>query len=130
MVYQYSWKPVVCINADAQAVGEELRELEESLGRSPENKDVIQLAKDPKRELHKAFEWDPGLALSKLHVMQARHIMASIIYETIEDNDGEVLVEDVRVYENIRSESGREYVNTVDMIDNDMLCQKVIGEVK
>ena len=101
-----SWHP----RADAQKIGEEL----ESLGESPDPAGIVELASNPKTELHKCFEWDSKTAAQKYREYQARNIVnhLTVTYVTREG----VTIEGVPAYVSVMrtqedESSERGYVN-------------------
>ena len=70
---------------DAQACYDEVQ----TLGESYTPHQVLDLARNPKTELHKCFDWDDSSAAEKWRVQQARFICKSftVVIETSEDKE-------------------------------------------
>ncbi len=70
---------------DAQACYDEVQ----TLGESYTPHQVLDLARDPKTELHKCFDWDDSSAAEKWRLEQARQVCKSftVVIETSEDQE-------------------------------------------
>lgn len=112
----YRWTNVY-FNADANKVGKELEELENSLD-SLDTKNIVNFAKDEKSELHKCFEWDDKVAGEKYRLQQANQILTSIsIVSKEEDSKPEV----VRAFVNIKDseDNERKFKNIAKVLENE-----------
>ena len=66
--------------ADASKVYEEIN----SIGDTYTPKDIVNLARDEKTELHKLFDWDDSVAAERWRETQARYIVRCICVDTNE----------------------------------------------
>lgn len=71
--------------ADAQKCFDEVQ----TLGEEYTPHEVLDLARDPKTELHKCFDWDDSSAAEKWRIQQARFVCNSFTV-VIETTEGEV----------------------------------------
>lgn len=74
-------------SADAQAVGERLVKLTKEHGGEIKPKDVVDDARPMTSPLHKHFDWDDSTAAEKYRIVQARHLMGSIVEVTYEKGE-------------------------------------------
>lgn len=73
--------------ADAQKCFDEVQ----TLGEEYTPHEVLDLARDPKTELHKCFDWDDSSAAEKWRVQQARFVCSSftVVVETTKGEEKE-----------------------------------------
>ena len=73
----YQFKPLSCIKADAQAVGEVCARLDEEGRLTPEN--LLEESRDEDAPLHDHIEWDDTVAAEKYRVSQCAHVIRCIV---------------------------------------------------
>lgn len=61
--------------ADAQKCAEEIR----AIGDEVRAEQVLDLARDESKELHKCFEWDDTIAAEKYRMVQARRVISMLV---------------------------------------------------
>lgn len=81
MVFQ--WKSGARIKIPAQAAGERVESLRETLGRGVTPADVLADARSQASPFHGAFVWDDSLAAEQHRLMQAGHILRCLVYVRI-----------------------------------------------
>lgn len=121
---EYSWK--FNINADAQAVGEEIEKLEVAGEVTPTV--LLEYAEEnPDSEVHKCFEWDDTEAARKFRMVQASQILCSISFIVKEEP-----VQKQRVYVNIRTskEGVKKFKNIKDVLEDDSEYQQLVERAK
>jgi len=84
----YKFKPMSCISADAQAVGEVCERLETEGRLTPE--DLLEESRDDEAPLHDYIEWDDSVAAEKYRVRQCAHVIRSII-TVVEHKESEIV---------------------------------------
>lgn len=109
----YKWTMTGLYKGDANKVGRELEEIENSSELT--NVNVLEFAKENKNsELHKCFEWNDTVAGQKYRLIQASKILQDI---TIVINEVE---ETTKAFVNIKTkEETRVFKNIVSVIEND-----------
>ena len=86
-----TWKTGLYAHADAQKVADELL----TLGKEFKPSDVVEMAKNPKTESHKCFEWDDQKAADKYRLSQARILVCNLVYTEPETKEN---TEPIRVF--------------------------------
>lgn len=66
----------------------------EEIGDNPTPQSVLEIAKNPKSELHKCFDWDDTSAAEKFRLIQARQMIQSFVIKGTEKTD-----EPIRAYQ-------------------------------
>ena len=81
---EYSWS-LDLYHVDANAVGAELEEIQETNELTPES--VVEYAKDRRTTLNGLFEWNNEVAGHKWRLQQARKILNNITVEIVGKNN-------------------------------------------
>jgi hypothetical protein len=81
----HTWKAGSCISIDPERAYDEMSSLSEL---TPQN--VLDLARNEKTELHRAFEWDDAIAGEKYRLTQARHLIQCIVVRQNKDDKEDV----------------------------------------
>jgi hypothetical protein len=128
MVFQ--WKDGARQSADADLVGHEIAEI----GKEITPQDVVEYAKDKKRELYKCFEWDDTEAAMEYRLSQARDVIGALVFVE-EGEDGEAEEKQIRFYENVRvpcgdGDSRRAYVPITKALKDDGLRVQVFARLE
>ena len=80
----YQWRPATKIRANAQAAGEQMEHLNETVGLTPKN--LLDANRNPDAPLYGEFDWNDETAAEKYRLSQASHIIRSI---AVQKTDGE-----------------------------------------
>ena len=113
--------------ADAQKVAEEVYEL----GEHPTTEEILEMAKDERKEIHTLIEWDDTKAAGKYRLQQVRHIMHDLqIVEIGLNNDKkpEKIGVPMRLYHSLEGEKGYRPITTI--IQDANLHQKLLMTAK
>jgi len=124
MVY---WKEsYVHQDADAEKVFQELETLDK---KTPTN--IVALASKKRSELHKCFTWEDGAAAEAWRLQEARFLSNHLVieYDVVLENKTPVRIV-INALTNVIKEDGRQYVKTTDGLDNEVLREMIISEVK
>lgn len=125
---RYLWKNGSHLKGDSDAVGHELRRIEDQAGVLVPG-DVVHQSEGLQSILHSFFEWDDGIAGNLYREDQARHLLRSIVVEIEQGPGVEPLL--VRAFHAVvtseDSENGREYVNSVRIWSEPDLRQQVLA---
>lgn len=92
-------------NADAQKVAEEIY----ALGEHPETAEILDMARDEKKEIHKLIEWDDTKAAEKYRLKQVGEVMHDLQIVEIGLNKEKKPVRigvPLRMYHNLKGETG------------------------
>ena len=84
----YEFKPMSCINADPQAVGEVCERLDEEGRLTPE--DLLEESRDEDAPLHDYIEWDDSVAAEKYRIRQCAHVIRCIV-TVVEHEESEIV---------------------------------------
>ena len=121
-----SWRPDAdkfYKNADAQKVAEEIL----SLGDHAETKEILDMARDKKTEIHKLIEWRDDIAAEKYRLEQVRHIQKDLQIVAIGLNKKQPtkkLEVPVRMFFNLHGETG--YRPTPVIVQDEDLHKKLL----
>lgn len=80
---KFQWKDGSRIRIPAQAAGERIESLRETLGRGVTPADVLADARSASSPLHSAFEWNDDQAAEQHRLMQAGHLLRCLVYVRI-----------------------------------------------
>jgi len=104
-------------------------ELEKIDIRTPAN--IVAAAKNKKSIMHNCFTWEETKAAEAWRLFEAKafvnHLVVSYSVLTEKNENAEVTV---NVYTSIPKEEGRQYVRTSDGIDNEVLKEMILSEVR
>lgn len=79
-----NWKVAGIFKADASKVAQEISDL----GKECTTKDIVNIARNSRSELHKCFEWDDSVAGERYREIQAQQILRSlVISKQVEDKE-------------------------------------------
>ncbi len=107
--------------ADAQKCYDEVQ----TLGESYTPRDVLELARDPKTELHKCFDWDDTSAAEKWRIQQARQVCISFVVRV------EKSVEEPKTYRVIQHDhEGKAYKPVVFTVRNEDEYGRLLKQAK
>lgn len=124
MIYKsYSWRLPSLYKADAQLIGGELEQIENTTGLNAEN--VLEYAKNPKTELNKIFDWDDTSAANKYRLEQARHIIMNIQVEIIKKDEDKV---PVRAFVKTTKKYDEDYKNIESVISDAKQYQLLLAK--
>lgn len=121
-----SWNPEtksLYRNADAQKVAEEIY----ALGEKAETKDILEMARDEKKEIHKIIEWDDSIAAEKFRIRQVRDIQNNLQIVKIGLNKNkpmETIGVPIRFTYNLKGETG--YRPIVNIISDKTLYKQLL----
>jgi hypothetical protein len=121
MVYQ--WKKGSCFKANADKCKAEIDSLPEKI---PKN--IVNLARNRKTELHKCFDWDDTKAAEKWRLNQARILFCS--FERIEIDPANKQEYFVKVYEKESKKIGAPYREVTEAINDEVFRQVIINRIK
>ena len=125
-----SWRPdteTLFKKADAQKVAEEIY----SLGRNPQVDEILEMAKDESKEIHKLIEWDDTIAAQKFRIVQVRKITHNL--EIVEiginnKNKSEKIDVPLKALYHLKDEGG--YRPTPLIIEDENLYNKLLMTAK
>ena len=83
MVYQ--WKTAACIKADAQAAGEQLKQIEAKVGLT--HLTVLEANRAEGTTLDDEYKWQDNIAAEKYRLAQAGHFIRAICVKSEATND-------------------------------------------
>ena len=121
-----SWRPGAdkfYKNADAQKVAEEIY----ALGEHAETEEILDMARDESKEIHKLIEWRDDVAAEKYRLDQVRHIQHDLQIVEIGLNKKEPVKKlqvPVRMFFNLHGETG--YRPTPVIIQDEDLHKKLL----
>jgi len=121
------WKPgYTHTKADPEKVYKELEKIGE---RTPVN--IVQAARNKKSEMHNCFTWEGTEAAERWRLHEAsqlvNHLVVSYSLITNKDEKEEITV---NVYASIPTDDGRRYVKRTDGMDNEVLKEMILSEVR
>ena len=81
MKFVASWRPDASkfYKADAQKVAEEIFAISDN----PQTEEILEMARDESKEIHKIIEWDDGIAAEKYILHQVRNIQHDLQVEKL-----------------------------------------------
>lgn len=123
MVFQ--WKPLACVKADAQAVGEQMEKLEASCGLTPKN--LLDANREEGSPLHDEFEWNDGVAAEKFRESQAAYFIRQIVVKE-ERNTTEQIP--VRAFVNIDVNGTRSYHGLSRVLSDEDLRHRLLSDAR
>ena len=123
MVYQ--WKPLACVKANAQAVGEQMEQLEASCGLTP--KSLLDANREEGSPLHGEFEWNDGIAAEKYRENQAAYFIRQITVKE-ERASGEQIP--VRAFVNVGTNDGRRYLGLSRVLSDEDMRAQLLSDAK
>ena len=123
MVFQ--WKPLACVKADAQAVGEQMEKLEASCGLTPKN--LLNANREEGSPLHDEFEWNDGVAAEKFRESQAAYFIRQIVVKE-ERNSTEQIP--VRAFVNIDVNGTRSYHRLSRILSDEDLRHRLLSDAR
>ena len=104
-------------------------ELEAISIRTPEN--IVKAAQRKSSAMHRCFTWEDSKAAESWRIFEAKslvnHLVISYSVLTEKDENAEVTV---NVYTSVQKEDGRQYVRTSDGINNEVLREMILSEVR
>ncbi len=120
----YKWRAGFHVKADAGLVKREIDEL----GSFFKPADVVKLAKNKNKELHKCFEWDDKKAGNLYREHQARNIIASIVFEEKDENEEKIY--QIRSFENMVGDNDERIYTPIRMaLGSESNRAKVIAQI-
>ena len=129
MKFVASWRPDASkfYKADAQKVAEEIFAISDN----PQTEEILEMARDESKEIHKIIEWDDGIAAEKYILHQVRNIQHDLQVEKIGLNKNEPMKKlevPVRMFYNVEGETG--YRATPLIIQDEDLHIKLLRTAK
>jgi hypothetical protein len=126
----YEWKVGAQISADASKVGAEVDKI---AGHKTPEKLVSYAEAHPRSELYSCFEWDDDKAAQKYRLVQARHILGSLViikseYDPKEKK--EIQITTFKAYENVQTGKGRVYVPTMVALETPGYREQVFDRIR
>ena len=120
-----SWRPEAekfYKNANAQKVAEEVY----ALGEHPETKEILDMARDSKKEIHKLIEWDDSVAAEKYRLKQVCKVVEDllIVEITAGEKKPEKIEKPLKMFYSMKGETG--YRPTPFIMQNADLHQKLL----
>lgn len=127
--YVASWRPESekYYTADAQKVADEIF----ALGKNPDTKKILDMARNENTEIHKLIDWDDNSAAEKYRLEQVRHIQRDLQVVEIGLNKKEPakkLEVPVRMFYHLHGETG--YRPTPLIIQDEDLHKKLLRTAK
>lgn len=123
----YKWKPFANYSVDAQTAGEHLKRLKGRRKYLPPE-DVLEDARDETSPIHYEFDWDDSVAAEKHRLSQARDMIRSLVYVSVEQNEDRE-EETMRAYVNIVSEDRKHhYMDTEDAFRSPELAAQIVRQ--
>lgn len=124
-----SWRPEASkfYKADAQKVAEEIY----AIGDNPKTEEILDMARDESKEIHKCIEWDDNIAAEKYRLYQVRLITHDLQIVEIglnEKKPAKKLEVPVRMFFNLDGESG--YRPTPVIVQDEELHLKLLRTAK
>lgn len=98
----YKWKQGTQFKISAQAAGERIDELKNSLGRNLKADDIVTDARSGRSPLHKVFDWDDRTAAHQHRLQIARILMASIVTIYVDVTKPDEPARQIRSYVSLR----------------------------
>jgi len=112
----YELKDGAPISGNAQAIGEELKRIENEHGKA-EPEVVVAVAEDPDNPLHDYFTWDDAEAARKQRLSEARRLTRSVVVKEVDGNEPD---NPTRAFVHVSDDDGKGYQSTtVAMRDQD-----------
>jgi tRNA A37 N6-isopentenylltransferase MiaA len=121
MVYQ--WKKGSCFKANANKCKVEIDTLVNKTA-----KNIVNLARNRKTELHKCFEWDDTKAAEKWRLNQAQRICCS--FEVIEIDPVTKKEYFVKVFEKDSNKHGAPYREVTEALNDEVFKKVIVNRVK
>lgn len=123
MVYQ--WKPLACVKANAQAVGEQMEQLEARSGLTP--KSLLDANREEGSPLHGEFEWNDGIAAEKYRENQAAYFIRQITVKEERASGEQILV---RAFVNVGTNDGRRYLGLSRVLSDEDMRVQLLSDAK
>ena len=128
VTYDFSWREsskhrLHDATVDAQAVGEALQNIDDSLGTIRPSM-VVNVAENPSSPLHTLFEWDDTEAAKEHRLHQARQVLGCLAYVVVTKPQHEPM--EVRAIANVKV-GGNQTNRMMDAVlaDPDMLASQI-----
>ena len=123
MAYKYAFKSASRIKADAQKVGEICRQLEETVGLTPQT--LLDASRKKSAPLHDVFEWNDKKAAERYRLHQAGHIIRCLVVVNEEDKKEEIKLFHPVIVHTEDSEMKREYHSVGVIVENSNWYEEV-----
>jgi len=99
----YKWAAGSQIKIDAQQAGERIELLKKNFDGKLRPKNLVDDARHVRSPLHKAFEWDDGVAAEQYREQQASYILRSIITVHVSISEPKSPPQHMRAFVNVRT---------------------------